>query len=63
MGKKGIRVCIQFFKQDGKPSEFWTDAPEGWDRMGAGDRDAWVSRTAFKRHKGAQRAAVVKRGK
>lgn len=61
MGKRGIRVCIQFTKKDGKASEFWTAAPENWDQMGEGNRDAWVSRTAFARHRGAQNAKVTKR--
>ena len=62
MAKKGIRVQIKFTKKDGRAAEFWTAAPENWDQMGAGEKDAWVSRTAFKRHRGAQNATVVKRG-
>ena len=62
MTKKGIRVRITFTKRDGKEAEFWTAAPENWDHMGPGDRDAWVSRIAFRRHQGAQNATVTGQG-
>jgi hypothetical protein len=61
-GKAGIRVQVEFTKKDGKASSFWTAAPEKWDVMGDGEKDAWVSRTAHKRHRGAQNARVVRRG-
>ena len=61
MTKKGIRVRITFTKRDGREAEFWTAAPEDWDRMGVEERKAWVSRIAFRRHQGAQNATVTGR--
>lgn len=63
MGKKqGVRVRITFTKRDGTESEFWTAAPEKWDRMDENAKAAWVSQTAFAHHRGAQNATVTKRG-
>ena len=63
MGKsKGIRLKIGFTKRDGKKSEFWATGPNNWDRMGEGDRDAWVSRAANKHHGGATEATILDRG-
>lgn len=62
MTKKGIRVRITFTKRDGREAEFWTAAPEGYDHMGPEEQKAWASRTAFRRHQGAQNATVTGRG-
>lgn len=61
MRKKGIRIRIGFTKKDGKVAEFWTSAPETWDTMGDGNRDAWVFRAASKYHGGATNAKCLER--
>lgn len=62
MGKKGVRIHIGFTKKDGKAAEFWTDAPETWDTMGEGGRDAWIARAANKYHGGATETKYLGRG-
>jgi hypothetical protein len=62
MSKTGIKIKIQFTKQNGRVSEFWATGPENWDRMGADARDAWVRRTANKHHSGAVKATFLERG-
>jgi len=61
-GKNGVKIQIGFTKKDGKAAEFWATAPEDWDRMGAGERDAWLACTANKHHAGATEVKLLGRG-
>lgn len=55
------RLNIEFTKQDGTASNFWTPVPKEWDDMSEEAQAEWVSRAAYRRHRGAQKARVVKR--
>jgi hypothetical protein len=52
MGKRGVRLHIEFTKKNGKVTSYWETAPADFDQLGS-RRMEWIRRAAIRHSPGA----------